>query len=316
MLKFEFITKGNIVYNDIVLLISESNETPRAFLEIIYEFYNFVKYNSVINADFVLENKALEINSTKNPTNLFELLDIHLHMYQTILNKEFNEYIKNKFNFKLKVTFCKKCLQKQVYNCDFNEISIYLCLNMVQDIIKKIMSDRTVVIIPRSGIANMIFTHVKQIDKSFETSKNIIIKLNEYHQSILDILEGYITNSASNGDVILIEKLESELHPKYQQALVRIIARLANSGVTVIMGTDSITVINELNNLLLMPRPVILENGYDYYELLQVEDISVYEISETIEKKLLDNDKGIVDTSIQNVSNRQNKISTAIKEML
>ena len=97
------------------------------------------------------------------------------------------------------------------------------------------------------------------------------------------LLDFYIRHSALEGDLLLIDEPELNLHPENQRKLARLLAMLVNSGIKVFITTHSDYIIKELNTLIMLsypddPRMPALQKKYGYasYELLNAERIRVY----------------------------------------
>jgi predicted ATPase len=70
-------------------------------------------------------------------------------------------------------------------------------------------------------------------------------------RSLLD-LGVYLRCVASVGDLLVIDEPELNLHPQNQRRVARLLARLTNVGINVLVTTHSDCLIKELNLLLLM----------------------------------------------------------------
>ncbi|WP_368899683.1 AAA family ATPase [Morganella morganii] len=64
----------------------------------------------------------------------------------------------------------------------------------------------------------------------------------------MTMIDLYINHIASNGDTLIIDEPELNLHPDNQIIMAELIVRLVNSGVKVIMTTHSDYLVRELNN--------------------------------------------------------------------
>jgi predicted ATPase len=87
---------------------------------------------------------------------------------------------------------------------------------------------------------------------------------------------------------LLIEEPEMCLHPKLQQIMARVLIKIVNSGyygVPVIASTHSDIIVQHVNNMLhLSLRPdkerLMSESGYDEDDLLEPEDVRVYQFDD------------------------------------
>lgn len=81
------------------------------------------------------------------------------------------------------------------------------------------------------------------------------------------------------GEMLVIEEPESHLHPAVQRKFARAIARLANSGVTVVLTTHSDYFLTQINNLILasnLDSKARVQAGYADEECLDVSAVAAY----------------------------------------
>lgn len=92
----------------------------------------------------------------------------------------------------------------------------------------------------------------------------------------------YFRHQAQEGDFLLIDEPELNLHPDNQRKVARFLARAVNRGFRILISTHSDYVLRELNQLLQLGRPderakkLVQELGYPEDALLQPADIGVY----------------------------------------
>lgn len=102
------------------------------------------------------------------------------------------------------------------------------------------------------------------------------------------LLDTYVRHIAEQGDILIIDEPELNLHPKNQRKVARFLAWLANRGVKVIITTHSDYIIREFNilgvmhNLPLKQQTSMLkEFKYAKDELLNLkDDVKIYIVSE------------------------------------
>ena len=100
-------------------------------------------------------------------------------------------------------------------------------------------------------------------------------------RSLLD-LGIYLRCVANPGDLLMIDEPELNLHPQNQRRVARLLARLVNVGINVLVTTHSDYLIKELNLLLLMHshdeqiRAIADREGYVRGETLDSRSVSVY----------------------------------------
>jgi hypothetical protein len=98
----------------------------------------------------------------------------------------------------------------------------------------------------------------------------------------------YFRHLAKEGDTIIIDEPEVNLHPNNQRIIARVMAKAVNKGFKVILSTHSDYIIKELNNLVMLNKanenPEIkkalladlAKDGYDEDSYLKKEDLGVY----------------------------------------
>lgn len=99
----------------------------------------------------------------------------------------------------------------------------------------------------------------------------------------------YLQYVAEEGQYLIIDEPELNLHPDNQRKLARILAKLSNRGIHVVISTHSDYIIKEFNNLLLLSNEfeskekLMNKYGYQVDEILQTQDVSPYVfVNETI----------------------------------
>ena len=102
----------------------------------------------------------------------------------------------------------------------------------------------------------------------------------------LSALVFYFRHLADEGDSIIIDEPELNLHPDNQRRVARVLAKASNRGIKVMMSTHSDYLIGEFNNLLMLGRDtpqaaeVRQELGYDVASVLKPEQVGVYLVSD------------------------------------
>lgn len=87
----------------------------------------------------------------------------------------------------------------------------------------------------------------------------------------------YLENQAQPGDLLMIDEPELNIHPANQRHIARLLARLVNAGLRVVISTHSDYIVREFNSLLMLSQ----DNGelrkkhrYSEEEVLAVEQVS------------------------------------------
>ena len=102
-------------------------------------------------------------------------------------------------------------------------------------------------------------------------------------------LNYYLRYIAQEGDILMIDEPELNLHPERQRLMARLLARLVNVGIKVFLTTHSDYLIRELNVLIMLYRKeerlekIRNEEGYRENELLEADKVRVYTAEQTKE---------------------------------
>lgn len=100
-------------------------------------------------------------------------------------------------------------------------------------------------------------------------------------RSLLDI-GFYLKHEAQIGDLLMVDEPELNLHPENQRRVARLLARLVNLGIKVLITTHSDYIIKELNTLIMLNhdqphlKRIAEEERYREVELISAEKIKVY----------------------------------------
>ncbi len=132
----------------------------------------------------------------------------------------------------------------------------------------------------------------------------------------LALLDTYVRNIANEGDLLLIDEPELNLHPGNQIMMARFLARLVNKGIHVLITTHSDYLIKEFNNLVMLSNEfsqkahMMEKYGYSPDEVLDKSKLKVYTVSHrhTIDEAPVDK-FGIALDSFDNVIININEIS-------
>jgi predicted ATP-dependent endonuclease of OLD family len=129
----------------------------------------------------------------------------------------------------------------------------------------------------------------------------------------------YLEHLAQPGDYLMIDEPELSLHPDNQRNLARVLAKLVNNGVKVVLSTHSPYFVRELNNLIMLNKSFIKAGelrqryGYEPGESLNPEKVSAYLFDQkTIKQMEIDPNEGIIAETFDNVINNLNQSSNDI----
>jgi len=113
---------------------------------------------------------------------------------------------------------------------------------------------------------------------------NPSVAMNEASSCVRALLDVgfYIRCKARPGDLFIIDEPELNLHPKNQCLMARLLVRLVNAGVKVLITTHSDYFVRELNTMIMLAqrtelaRAVQTREGYDDTELLDPGRVRLY----------------------------------------
>ena len=87
----------------------------------------------------------------------------------------------------------------------------------------------------------------------------------------------YLENQAQPGDLLMIDEPELNIHPENQRHIARLLARLVNAELRVVISTHSDYIVREFNSLLMLGQDngeLRKKHGYREDEVLNVEQVS------------------------------------------
>lgn len=138
----------------------------------------------------------------------------------------------------------------------------------------------------------------------------------------LAMLVLYLKHIAREGDLLILDEPELNLHPDNQVQLARLLGKLANSGIKILMTTHSDYIIRELNNLIMLGSlqgrdPKLLKKyGYDASCQLDYERVGAYMFSEEEQRVLPVEEYGFGVPSLDDVTDTQNLAADEIAFVL
>jgi len=138
-------------------------------------------------------------------------------------------------------------------------------------------------------------------------------------------LWAYLEFDAQPGDVLMIDEPELNLHPANQRLMARLLARLVNSDLRVIVSTHSDYLVREINSLIMLSRPASVQaelmQKYEYKkeELLAPGKVSAWLFHErAIKPMAIDDVEGIAaetfDEQIHSLNDTSDGIYYAYQE--
>lgn len=134
----------------------------------------------------------------------------------------------------------------------------------------------------------------------------------------------YLRHLIKNKDYLIIDEPELNLHPENQVKIAKLLVRLVNSGIKVIISTHSDYITKEFNNLLMLDndfknKTKIMEK-YDYSkeDILKRKNVGAYLFKDGILDEMEIGEEGIItktfDEVIESINERNDDIYYSIKE--
>jgi hypothetical protein len=129
----------------------------------------------------------------------------------------------------------------------------------------------------------------------------------------------YLRHLAQEGDILMIDEPEINLHPKTQILIARFLAKMVNRGIRIVVSTHSDYILRELSTLIILHKDfegkTDLLQRYTYYEesnTLSAEKVAVYHFGNHTITNVPITNKGIETDSIDEVISRQNEVSDMV----
>ena len=90
----------------------------------------------------------------------------------------------------------------------------------------------------------------------------------------------YLENQASKGNILMIDEPELNIHPENQREIARLLARLVNAGLNIVISTHSDYIVREFNSLIMLSQEqgekLRKKHKYDQDEILKPEQVGAY----------------------------------------
>lgn len=126
----------------------------------------------------------------------------------------------------------------------------------------------------------------------------------------------YLEYQAKQGDTLMIDEPELNIHPENQRKLTRLLAQLVNAGLKVMISTHSDYMIREFNSLIMLgsaDEKLLKKHKYNKNEALAAKNVGAYLFDEQAIKPFkITPDDGIYATTFDQVTNDINKVNDDI----
>lgn len=170
----------------------------------------------------------------------------------------------------------------------------------------------------------------KIVHGSFHISDNGVIQFIVNDEKKLDFhlssstakslfgLDYLLKNVLAKNYTLIIDEPEQNLHPDNQRHIARLLGKLVNAKIKVIISTHSDYIIKELNNLILLSnrfkgyKKLMKTYGYEESELLKKEDVKGYIFKENTIKPVQVDEEGMKMDMFDEVINSMNQASDDI----
>jgi len=129
----------------------------------------------------------------------------------------------------------------------------------------------------------------------------------------------YLEHLAKEGETLIVDEPELNLHPNNQRKIARVLSMIANRGVKVIVSTHSDYFIREINNLIMLKndftskQTIMQKYNYEENMLISGNEVSAYLFCKnSIEEMEIDEQEGIIAKTFDSVINDLNLVSDDI----
>lgn len=154
--------------------------------------------------------------------------------------------------------------------------------------------------------------------KNFKNDESIDFHIASSTAKTLFSLDYYLKHNAEKGDILIIDEPELNLHPDNQRKLTRLLAKVVNKGIKVIISTHSDYIIKEINNLIVLARKfdgyreIMSKYNYKEDELISQDKISAHMLNDNSIVEAEISEEGIVMETFDDVINSYNESSDDI----
>ena len=129
----------------------------------------------------------------------------------------------------------------------------------------------------------------------------------------------YLEYQAEQGDILMIDEPELNVHPENQRKIARLLARLVNAGLRVIISTHSDYIVREFNTLIMLNQnqqeaaALREKHNYDKDETLSTDQVAAYLFDkDTIKPFEVTADDGIYATTFDTVIDNMNTVNNDV----
>ncbi len=204
------------------------------------------------------------------------------------------------------IDFLNNSFELKKLNSDFKDLAIEIQTEILKGKYK----------LEKDGI---YFLPYKQYSNTNNFNQKISLHLSSSTAKTFFSLVFYLEHLAREGETLIIDEPELNLHPDNQRKIARILTMIANRGIKVIVSTHSDYFVREINNLIMLKdefksKPEIMQK-YGYHEKMFISEkkVSAYLFDDNSIKLMeIDNKEGIIANTFDDVINSLNSSSDDI----
>jgi hypothetical protein len=262
-------------------------------------------FNSLFSNSFLLPAERTGLNLfykelSSNRTAIF---------HHNIIKSEINtaELIKNDLRVSRYpqpiadyIDFLNNSFELKKINSDFKDLAIHIQNNILNGKYR----------VEKDGI---YFIPDKKYSNTDNFNQKISLHLSSSAAKTFFSLVFYLEHLAKEGETLIIDEPELNLHPENQRKFARVLVMIANRGIKVIVSTHSDYFVREINNLIMLKaefnsKKDIMQNyGYSENMLISSGKVNAYLFDDNSIKLMeMDNKEGIIAKTFDDVINSLN----------
>lgn len=206
------------------------------------------------------------------------------------------------------------------------ELEFFQKYKLIQQKVSFIAKERPDILQYMDKISGGYYSYEEQLGIQFipERSRSSL-SLSESSSSVKSLVEFclYLKHCAKENQILMIDEPELNLHPQNQRFVARLIAKLVNAGIRILITTHSDYIIREFNTLIALKqnKPYIAEirkkESYSEDELLDASRVRAYIAKRYLEgvvfdKTTVSQEDGISVPTLDEVIDKMNQIQDSI----
>lgn len=204
------------------------------------------------------------------------------------------------------IDFLNNSFELKKLNSDFKDLAIEIQTEILKGKYR----------LEKDGI---YFLPYKQYSNTNNFNQKISLHLSSSTAKTFFSLVFYLEHLAREGETLIIDEPELNLHPDNQRKIARILTMIANRGIKVIVSTHSDYFVREINNLIMLKdefnskQELMQKYGYNESMFISEKKVSAYLFDDNSIKLMeIDNKEGIIANTFDDVINSLNSSSDDI----